>query len=70
MDWQDQNSEIIHLAKKKKKKIPLALTYHCFLPNFRNAVRKHWSILSGNKLFKDIFQNEPKMAFKRNKSVN
>ena len=33
------------------------------------VVRKHWNILSINKFFKEIFQNEPVIAFKRNKNL-
>ena len=33
------------------------------------VVGKHWNILSVNKSFKDVFQNEPVTTFKRNRNL-
>ena len=52
----------------KETNIPLVLKYRRSLPNIGKVVRKHWNILSINKAFKEIFQNEPVTVFKRNKN--
>ena len=49
--------------------ISLVLTYSRSLPNISKVVRKYWNILSINKAFKEIFQNEPIIAFRRNKNL-
>ena len=54
---------------KINKKIPLVLTYSRSLPNISKVVRKHWNILSINKAFKEVFQNEPVADFERNKNL-
>ena len=53
----------------KETIIPLVLTYNPSLPNISKVVRKHWNLLSINKAFKKIFQNEPVTAFWRNKNL-
>ena len=50
----------------KETKIPLVLTYCQSLPNISKVVR---NILSINKAFKEIFQNELVTAFRRNKNL-
>ena len=53
----------------KETKIPLVLTYSRSLPNISKVVRKHWNSLSINEACKEIFQNEPVTAFRRNKHL-
>ena len=57
------------IITSKETKIPLVLTYSRSLPNTTKVVRKHWNILSINKAFNEIFQNEPVAAFRRNKNL-
>ena len=57
------------IITSKETKIPLVLTYSRSLPNTTKVVRKHWNILSINKAFDEIFQNEPVAAFRRNKNL-
>ena len=47
----------------------LVLIYSRSPPNISEVVRKHRNILSINKAFKEIFQNEPVTAFRRNKNL-
>ena len=56
-------------ATSKETKIPLASTYNQSLTNISKVFRKYWNILSVNKSFKQIFQNEPVTAFKSNKNL-
>ena len=39
------------------------------MPNISKVVRKHWNILSIDKAFKEMLQNEPVAAFRRSKSL-
>ena len=50
-------------------RIPLLLTYNRFLPNISNIVQRNWSILQINKDLREVFQNAPITAFKRNKNL-
>ena len=56
-------------ATSKETKIPLVSTYNQSLTNISKVFRKCWNILSVNKSFKWIFQNEPVTAFKSNKNL-
>ena len=51
------------------KRIPLTLTYNRFLPNLTAVVRKNWNILQTNKSRRELFQEQPITAFKRNKNL-
>ena len=51
------------------KRIPLILTYSRFLPNLTAVVRKNWNILQTNKNLRELFQEHPITAFKRNKNL-
>ena len=53
----------------KETKISLVLTYSRSLPNISTVARNHWNILSINKAFKGIFQNELVTAFRHNKNL-
>ena len=52
----------------EETEIPLVLTNTRSLPNISKVIRKQWKIVSLNKAFKEIFQNEPVTAFRRNKN--
>ena len=51
------------------KRIPLILTYSRFLPNLTAVGRKNWNILQTNKNLRELFQEHPITAFKRNKNL-
>ena len=53
----------------KETKIPLVLTYNWSLQNTAKVVCNHWNILSINKSFNKIFQNETVTAFKHNENL-
>ena len=53
----------------RSKRIPLILTYSRFLPNLTAVVRKNWNILQTNKNLRELFQEHPMTAFKRNKNL-
>ena len=52
------------------KRIPLILTYNRFLPKLTAVVRKNWNILQTNKYLRELFQEQPITAFKRNRNLN
>ena len=51
------------------KRIPLILTYNRFLPNLTAVVRKNWNMFQTNKSLRELFQEQPITAFKRNKNI-
>ena len=53
----------------KETKILLLLIYSSSLLDISKVVCKCWNILYINKAFKEIFQNEPVTAFRRNKNL-
>ena len=55
--------------RQKSDWIPLVITYNRFLPNITKTIRKNRSILQINENFKEIFKNELRTAFKRNKNI-
>ena len=56
-------------TEQTPSRIPLVLTYSRFLPNISKIIKKHWDILSINQSLKEVFQNKPITAFKRNKNI-
>ena len=51
----------------KEANILLVLTYNQSLLDITKDVHKHWNILSINKTFKEIFQNQLVTAFRQRK---
>ena len=51
------------------KRILLTLTYNRFLPNLSAVVHKYWNILQTNKSLRELFQEQPIIAFTRNKNL-
>ena len=51
------------------KGISLILTYSRFLPNLTAVVCENWNILQTNKNLRELFQEQPITAFKRNKNL-
>ena len=50
--------------------MPLILTYNRFLPNLTAVTRKIWNTLQTKKDIRELFQEHPIIAFKRNKNLN
>ena len=51
------------------KRAPLIFTCSQFLPNLTAVVHKTWNILHTNKKLRELFQEHPITAFKRNKNL-
>ena len=49
--------------------LPLTLTYNRTLPNIKQIIRNHWSILNTNKALEKTFSVEPIIAFCKNISL-
>ena len=62
----DRNTDnLVTQNNKPKYSAPLTLTCNHTLPNVKEAVKKHWNILSIN-----VFLEPPIMCFRRNKNLN
>ena len=60
------------LSKKEKNvkdRIPYLITYNRKLPMMRKIINKHWNVLQINPGLEEIFQNNPFVAYKRNKNL-
>ena len=60
------------LKEKEKKKtngVLLIFTYNRTLPTVKKVVTNNWNLLQNYKDFKDIFQQIPISAFRRNKNL-
>ena len=55
--------------KQDLKRIPLILTYSRFLPNLTVVVCNSWNTPQTNKNLRELFQQHPITAFKRNKNL-
>ena len=54
---------------QKVQVLPLTLTYNRTLPNIKQIIRNHWSILNTNKALEKTFSVEPVIAFCKNISL-
>ena len=54
---------------KKAQVLPLTVTYNRRLPNIKQIIQNHWSILKTNKALVKTFPVEPIIAFCKNKSL-
>ena len=54
--------------RETQNKTPLVLTYNSLLPNINNLVWKHWNVLNISRALQVFFQDEPILAFKRNRN--
>ena len=67
--FDDRNREdLLTQNNEPKYRIPLTLSYNCTLPNMKEAVKKHWTILQINNEFKNVFPEPPIMCFHRNEN--
>ena len=54
---------------QKVQVLPLTLTYNRTLPNIKQIIRNHWSILNTYKALEKTFSVEPVIAFCKNISL-
>ena len=52
-----------------KDGIPCVITYNRKLPMMGKIINKHWNFLQINPKLQETFQNNPFVAFKRNKNL-
>ena len=65
----DRKKLLEEKAKKQSNRIPLVLTYNRTLPNVKRAISNNWNLPHINQEFKDVFQEPPILAFRRNRSL-
>ena len=65
----DRKKLLEEKAKKQSNRIPLVLTYNRTLPNVKRAISNNWNLLHINQEFKDVFQEPPILAFRRNRNL-
>ena len=65
----DKKNLLEEKAKKQSNRIPLVLTYDRTLPNVKRAISNNWNLLHINQEFKDVFQEPPILAFRRNRNL-
>ena len=65
----DRKKLLEEKAKKQSNRIPLVLTYNRTLPNVKRAISNNWNLLRINREFKDVFQEPPTLAFRRNRNL-
>ena len=65
----DRQKLIEEKTKKRNKRIPLVLTCNRTLPNVKRAITNNWNLLHKNQEFKDVFQEPPILAFRRNRNL-
>ena len=64
----DKKKLLEEKAKKQSNRIPLVLRYNRTLPNVKRAISNNWNLLRINQEFKDVFQEPPILAFRRNRN--
>ena len=62
-----KNFRKIKKKNNSQNNIPLVLTYNRTLSNIE-VISKNWYILQINSSFRYVFDNKPKIAYKRNKN--
>ena len=65
----DRKKLLEEKAKKQSNRMPLILTYNRTLPNVKRAISNNWNLLHINQEFKDVFQEPPILAFRRNRNL-
>ena len=54
--------------EKDQKRIPFITTYNKTLPNLKQIINKHWHLLQINSNLRTAFEQEPLIAYRRNKN--
>ena len=57
------------LKEKDQNRIPFVLTYTKTLPNVKQIINKHWHLLQINSNLRTAFEQEPIIAYGRNKNL-
>ena len=55
--------------EKDQKRIPFITTYNKTLPNLKHILNKHWHSLQINSNLRTVFEQEPLIAYRRNKNL-
>ena len=55
--------------RSENNKIPFVVTYNRTLPNIKSILEKHWPTLQIDDNLKEVFNEKPMIAFKRNKNL-
>ena len=65
----DRKDVLSKKEKNMKDRIPCLTAYYRKLPMMRKIISKHWNVLQINPGLEEIFQNNPFVAYKRNKNL-
>ena len=65
----DRNKLLEEKAKKQSNRTQLLLTYNRTLPNVKRPISNNRNLLHINQEFKDVFQEPPILAFRRNRNL-
>ena len=65
----DRNALLRYKDKSKNTRVPFVVTFHPDGPNFRNIIRKHWGIIESVDEVKNVFGDQPMVAFRRPKNI-
>ena len=55
--------------KQPLSRIPLVLTFNPTLPPIMDVIKKHWNVLQSNPNLREIFNEPPMTAYRRNVSI-
>ena len=55
--------------EKDQKRIPFITIYNKTLPNLKQIINKHWHLLQINSNLRTTFEQEPLIAYRRNKNL-
>lgn len=67
-----ERSELLQRSAKNDKnakRVPLVVTYSNLLPDVRGIIRKHMDVLYRSTKMKDVFQEPPIVAYRRDKNI-
>ena len=68
LTYQDK-TKITSKKQLKKRRIPLVVTYSKNLPNIRNIIKKNMKILHQSDKMKEIFNECPMVAYKKDRTL-
>ena len=64
----DRKNFLTPKTTQKARLLPMTVTYHRILPNIKQVIRNHWSILKTNKAYEKTCSVEQIIVFRKNKS--
>ena len=65
----DRQKLLEEKTKKRSNRTPFVLICTRTLHNAKKAITSNWNLLHINQEFKDVFQEPPILAFRRNKNL-